>query len=149
MELVPACVEDALAAAHEVCLKKGARLTPLRERVLELVWRSHKPVGAYELLDSIKHEHKSAAPPTIYRALDFLMEHGLIHRIKSLNAYIGCIAPGHDHNIIFLICNECGSALEFQNNSVSGKINAFAADLGFELTSQSVEAAGLCPGCKL
>ena len=80
------CVEDALAAAHEVCSTKGARLTPLRERILELVWLSHKPVGAYTLLDLIKLEHNSAAPPTIYRALDFLMEHGLVHRIKSLNA---------------------------------------------------------------
>ena len=83
-----ACVEHAVARAKQVCEEKGVRLTPMRLRVLELVWRSHKPIGAYALLDEIKLEHKSAAPPTVYRALDFLMEQGLVHRIQSLNAFV-------------------------------------------------------------
>ena len=143
-----ACVTTATSVAQQICLEKGVRLTPLRQRVLELVWRSHKPVGAYDLLDEIKTEHKLAAPPTVYRALDFLMEHGFVHRIQSLNAYVGCNDPGHIYNGIILICNGCGSALEIEDASVASSIKSFAAKLGFELSSQSVEAAGLCPTCQ-
>lgn len=144
-----ACVADALSVAEKICREKGARLTPIRQRVLELVWRSHKPVGAYALLDEIKPEHKSAAPPTVYRALDFLMEQGLVHRIQSLNAYVGCSTPDHLHKSIFLICNDCGDALEIEDETVAESINEFATGLGFQLDSQSVEAAGLCPGCQV
>ena len=84
------CVEDALAAAERLCAAKDLRFTPLRRRVLELVWSSHKPVGAYALLDKLRNEDLGSAPPTVYRALDFLIENGLIHRIERMNAFIGC-----------------------------------------------------------
>ena len=142
------CVARAVSAAEEICKKKGARLTQLRQRVLELVWRSHKPVRAYALLDEISKENKSAAPPTVYRALDFLMEQGLVHRIQSLNAYVGCTTPGHAHKGVFLICNDCGEALEIADGSVAKSINRFANDLGFQLSTHWVEAAGSCPGCQ-
>ena len=143
-----ACVVSATSMAQDICLKKGARLTPIRQRVLELVWGSHKPVGAYEILDEIKSEHKLSAPPTVYRALDFLMEHGFVHRIQSLNAYIGCSDPGHIYKGIILICNKCSRVLEVEDKSVSGSIKSFTSKLGFKLSTQSVEAAGLCPGCQ-
>ncbi len=142
------CVDDALSMAQKLCVQRGVRLTPIRQRVLELVWQSHQPVGAYALLDEIKPEHGAAAPPTVYRALDFLMEQGLVHRIQSLNAYVGCSDPEHPHKGIFLICNDCGDALEMDDDSVADTITRFAAGLGFQLTSQSVEAAGLCPSCQ-
>jgi Fur family zinc uptake transcriptional regulator len=91
------CVEDALAAADKLCAEQGLRFTPLRRRVLELVWSSHKPVGAYALLDKLRSEDLGSAPPTVYRALDFLIEHGLIHRIERMNAFIGCSHPGETH----------------------------------------------------
>ena len=143
-----ACISDAIARAQQVCAEKGVRLTPLRQRVLELIWQSHKPSGAYELLDVIKLEHESAAPPTVYRALDFLKEHGLVHRIESLNAYVGCNYPNHAHDSIILVCDGCGSASEIEDETVTGSIKTFATDLGFKLSSQSVEAAGLCPSCQ-
>ena len=82
------CVSDALRAADALCARSGARLTALRRRVLELVWQSHRPLGAYDILGVLSSEDgRRAAPPTVYRALDFLLEHGLIHRLASLNAY--------------------------------------------------------------
>ena len=84
------CVSEAMAVADELCAKRGARMTELRRRVLNLIWDSHAPVGAYAIMDMLKREGRNAMPPTVYRALDFLQEQGLIHRIASLNAFIGC-----------------------------------------------------------
>ena len=113
------CVEDALAAAERLCAKKDLRFTPLRRRVLELVWSSHKPVGAYALLDQLRDEDLGSAPPTIYRALDFLIENGLIHRIERMNAFIGCSHPGEAHRGFFLICGECGNAEELHSDGLA------------------------------
>src|SRR5690606_22655936 len=98
-----ACIEDALATARELCAERGVQLTPLREKVLQIVWKSHKPVGAYDVLDELARSHKSARPPTVYRALDFLIAEGLIHKIESLNAYLGCVEAGAPHSGQFLI----------------------------------------------
>ena len=103
-------------AAEKLCAAKGLRFTPLRRRVLELVWSGHKPVGAYALLDQLRDEDLGSAPPTVYRALDFLIEHGLIHRIERMNAFIGCSHPGEAHRGFFLICGECGNAEELESD---------------------------------
>jgi len=85
------CVSHALAEAETICARQGLRLTALRKRVLELVWASHKPLGAYDILGVLSDEDgRRAAPPTVYRALDFLLENGLVHRIASLNAITDC-----------------------------------------------------------
>src|SRR5690606_29397539 len=91
------CIADALDAAERVCAGRGARLTELRRRVLELVWQSHRPVGAYPLLAALGRDGHAPAPPTVYRALDFLQAQGLVHRIESRNAYVGCPHPETDH----------------------------------------------------
>src|SRR5581483_8522848 len=91
------CIDDALAAAERQCAARGARLTEQRRRVLELIWKSHAPVGAYTLLDRLREGGVRAQPPTVYRALEFLVENGLIHRIESLNAYVGCADPDQRH----------------------------------------------------
>jgi Fur family zinc uptake transcriptional regulator len=89
------CVHSALSEADTLCAQKGLRLTALRRRVLELVWQSHKPLGAYDILAVLSEQDgRRAAPPTVYRALDFLLENGLVHRISSLNAFVGCVHPG-------------------------------------------------------
>jgi Fur family zinc uptake transcriptional regulator len=142
------CVEDALDRADSVCLAQGARLTELRRAVLELVWRGHEPVGAYALLDALKEAHPNAAPPTIYRALDFLAAHGLIHRIESLNAYIGCAHPERPHAGQFLICAKCSSAAEIDDPSITRALAKSANGLGFAVTRQTVELSGLCPSCR-
>jgi Fur family zinc uptake transcriptional regulator len=142
------CVEEALDRADSLCDAQGARLTELRRAVLELVWRGHEPVGAYALLDALKREHPNAAPPTVYRALEFLAAHGLIHRIESLNAYIGCDHPERPHAGQFLICAKCSAAAELDDPSVTRALSKSAGGLGFAVMRQTVELSGLCPSCR-
>ena len=143
-----ACVHGALEAAEAECRRKGARLTPIRRRVLELVWESHQPVGAYALLENLSREGWSAAPPTVYRALEFLQQHGLVHRIALLNAFIGCSRPGLPHAGKFLLCAGCGAAAELEDEDIDRVVTAAAARLGFTVSRQTVEVEGLCPGCR-
>jgi len=145
------CIDEALQAADDICNEAGARLTPLRKRVLEMVWQSHEPVGAYDLLDRLHDEgteKRRAAPPTVYRALDFLLGHGLIHRIESLNAYVGCGEPHNFHGAQFLICNECGSAAELDDHDIAKTITKKAKRQGFEVQQQMIEILGVCPSCQ-
>jgi Fur family zinc uptake transcriptional regulator len=141
------CINEALATADALCLARGVRLTDLRRRVLELIWSSHRPIGAYTLLDALKGERDGAAPPTVYRALDFLMEQGLVHRIQSLNAFVGCSEPDHAHSGVFLICGDCGNALEIEDDKLDGAIARAASAHGFSLARRTLEATGTCPGC--
>lgn len=142
------CVEDALERADALCGAQGARLTALRRAVLELIWRGHEPVGAYALLDDLRGSHANAAPTTIYRALDFLAAHGLIHRIESLNAYIGCDHPERPHTSQFLICARCSTAAEIDAPQVTKALARKADEIGFAVTRQTVELSGLCPACR-
>jgi Fur family zinc uptake transcriptional regulator len=142
------CIEDAVSAAEKLCATKGLRFTPLRRRVLELVWSGHKPVGAYALLDSLRDEDLGSAPPTIYRALDFLIEHGLIHRIERMNAFIGCSHPGEAHRGFFLICGECGNAEELESATVADTIAASASRRGFAARDMTLEVTGTCADCR-
>src|SRR5919198_1183629 len=107
-----ACIETALDRAAALCERRGAQLTPLRREVLRLVWRGHAPVGAYDLLEALRTRKRGAAPPTVYRALDFLIAHGLVHRIETRNAFVGCEHPGEAHAGQFLLCDACGKAAE-------------------------------------
>ena len=141
------CVEDAVEAAEKLCAQRGIRFTPLRRRVLELVWSSHKPVGAYALLDQLRNEELGSAPPTVYRALDFLIENGLIHRIERMNAFIGCSHPGEAHRGFFLICAECGNADELESASVADSITASAGKRGFTARDMTLEVTGVCAAC--
>ncbi len=141
------CIEDAMATAESVCKERDARLTPLRRRVLELVWESHRPAGAYALLDGLKPAHPSAAPPTVYRALEFLLDQGLVHRIQSLNAFVGCADPEHAHRGLFLICDACGDAVEIEDSGIDRAVAHSATQLGFTLKSRTIEATGLCRQC--
>lgn len=143
------CVSHALAEAESICARQGLRLTALRKRVLELVWQSHKPLGAYDILGVLSEEDgRRAAPPTVYRALDFLLENGLVHRIASLNAFVGCNQPEHAHQGQFLICRSCHAAIELEKTSISEAIVASATDVGFSVEGQTVEVVGLCAGCQ-
>ena len=142
------CVGDALAAAERQCAARGVRLTEQRRRVLELIWLSHQPVGAYTLLDRLREDGVRAQPPTVYRALDFLVENGLIHRIESLNAYVGCAEPAERHVGQFLICTGCRSAAELDDPGIGIAIAARAKEIGFSVTRATVEIAGLCPNCR-
>lgn len=141
------CVIDALDSAERLCADKRLRLTPLRRRILELIWQSHKPVGAYELLEQLQQEGK-AAPPTVYRTLDFLLENGLVHRLASKTAYYGCSHPGRQHSGQVLICESCNVLAELDDCKIKTEIDASATAVGFEVHQQLVEISGICPSCR-
>jgi Fur family zinc uptake transcriptional regulator len=142
------CVEAAVREAAGVCARRKLRLTAIRRRVLELVWRSHKPAGAYAILAGLKRREKLAAPATVYRALDFLLDQGLVHRISSKSAYVGCADPGGSHAGQFLICGQCGAAAELDDNRIRKAVARGAGTLGFAVARQTVEVLGLCPRCR-
>lgn len=143
-----ACVDDALARAEALCERRGVRLTPVRRQVLELVWRSHRPRGAYDILDDLTGDGRRPAPLTVYRALDFLVAQGFAHRLESLNAFVGCIHPGERHPTQFLVCSDCGAATELHDLDIAEAIDRSAADRGFTIERPIVEIRGLCPLCR-
>jgi Fur family transcriptional regulator, zinc uptake regulator len=141
------CISEAVATAATLCKRRDVRLTDLRRRVLELVWRAHDPIGAYALLELLRQDGRSAAPPTVYRALDFLLEQGFVHRVESLNAYVGCVQPGEPHVCQYLICRGCGLAQELNDRRITAVITAAAQEKDFEVRSQTIEVMGLCGRC--
>jgi Fur family zinc uptake transcriptional regulator len=143
-----ACIEQAMSDADAMCAARSARLTPLRRRVLEIVWQSHRPLGAYDILGVLREDGRSAAPPTVYRGLEFLLEHGLVHRIASLNAYVGCSRPGHPGMGQFLICEACGVAAEVSDAGLERAIGETAESAGFSASRHTVEISGRCPNCR-
>ncbi len=143
-----ACIADALDRAERLCADRGERLTELRRRVLELVWSGHAPQGAYDILDALGQTRGRVAPPTVYRALDFLQAQGLIHRIESLNAFIGCPAPERRHSGHFFICRRCRTAAELDARAIDRAIDREAGRLGFVIEQRTVELLGLCAPCR-
>ena len=142
------CIGNALAAADALCRERGLRLTPLRRRVLELVWQRHAPVGAYDLLDALRGDGRRADPPTVYRALEFLLRNGFVHRIESLNAYVGCGKPRKAHGGQFFICRDCNRVAELEDPAINELITDKAKDLGFRISRQTIELTGLCSECR-
>ena len=137
-----------LRAVESACAARGLRLTPLRAQVLGLVAAAGKPVKAYDLLERMKTATGNAAPPTVYRALDFLLEQGFIHLLASINAYVGCHHPNVRHSVPFLICDGCQAAIELEDERISGLLEERAQALGFETRAQTLEVHGLCAACR-
>ncbi len=143
-----------MARAAETCERRGVQLTELRRQVLRLVLEEAQPIGAYALLDKLRGERRGAAPPTVYRALDFLMEQGLIHKVERLNAFVGCAEePGHGHTHDhphphqFLICRRCGITTEVCDHDVAEAVDAAARRAGFTPWRMTLEVEGLCVAC--
>jgi Fur family zinc uptake transcriptional regulator len=143
-----ACLAQALSQAEALCERHGARLTPLRRRVLELIWASHEAVKAYNLLNLLSTEDHTVKPPTVYRALDFLLEQGLIHRVDSLNAYVGCTHPSDPHDVRLQICDQCGQVRELINPALDETLGHALAETGFKPTRAHLEVHGLCADCQ-
>lgn len=143
-----ACSGDVLAHADARCADLGLRLTPVRRRTLEILAEGHKAMGAYEVLERLKDEGFGSQPPVAYRALDFLVEHGLAHRVRRLNAFTACMHPGTDHTPAFFICRACNAVAETPVAAVREALDAAAAGLGFSIERANLEALGLCPDCK-
>ncbi len=141
------CTAEVIAHAETLCRERHQRLTPMRRQVLEVLAESHKPLGAYEIMERIPDARP--APITIYRALDFLIEHGLVHRIESRNAFLACV---HNHEVgalvAFLICERCGAAGEAPAAAISQTVASAARSIGFSPKMSVIEITGVCAHCR-
>lgn len=140
-------VKHFLHQAEQLCAERKQRFTDLRKRVLELVCTYSQPVGAYALLDDLREEGRSAAPPTIYRALDFLQQQGLVHRLASNNTYLACAHPQTHHEGLFLVCRLCGHTQEVHTQGMMDTAKQYAGDFDFLVEHAAVEVTGLCSQC--
>lgn len=141
------CRASAIGEAKRICKARKVRLTPVRERVLELLWSAHKPMRAYDILKNLGAEGFGSQPPVVYRALDFLIEHGFAHKIECLNAYLACDCPGADHGAKFLICTGCNRVAEFDDRAIAKALRKVAKGSGFSIGRATLEVEGLCPTC--
>jgi Fur family zinc uptake transcriptional regulator len=142
------CADEVLAQAEAISRDRGARLTPVRRRTLEILLESHRAMGAYEVLDRLSAEGFGKQPPVAYRALDFLVDLGLAHRITRLNAFTACTHPGEAHAAAFLICRTCNAVAEAPATEARRALDSAAAAMGFTVERTTVEALGLCPACR-
>lgn len=142
------CVANALFTAQEICKSKNLRLTDLRYGVLHQVWINEKPASAYDILAALQNDFPKAAPISIYRALDFLIDNGLIHRLETKNAYIGCRYPQAEHICAVLVCLKCGKAEEIKADKAFKELKKEASGKKFKAKKASIEIEGVCPSCR-
>lgn len=140
--------DDFLAMAESLCRQRQQRFTELRRQVLSLICAAEQPLGAYALLDMLKAKGRSAAPPTVYRALDFLQQQGLVHRLASNNTYLACAHPQQPHEAVFLVCRQCGNTRELHTDGIYRALSRQARDAGFLAEHAAVEVSGLCARCR-
>ncbi len=143
-----ACTREVMDEAERICARTGARLTPVRKRTLEILLEGHRALGAYEVLERLSAEGFGHQPPVAYRALDFLVEQGLVHRVRRLNAFTACVHPGTRHAPLFLICRACDAVVEAPGQAIRAAAEQTARAHGFQIERLNVEALGLCPACE-
>ena len=146
------CIVTAVKRAETLCEKRKVRFTPLREYVFKVIWSSHQPIGAYDIVDNLAlnvNTGKRIKAPSVYRALEFLTKIQLVHRISTLNAYIGRSFPEKIYDNFFLICRICHVTAECSTDKINNIIEHTAERTGFKVEQQVVEIIGLCPDCKL
>jgi Fur family zinc uptake transcriptional regulator len=142
------CADAAIAHAEAQCTARAQRLTPMRRQVLQALLASHKPLGAYEIIERLTHKTRPA-PITVYRALDFLRANGLVHRIESRNAFVACVHNhGGDEMVVFLICERCGAVGEAPGAAAAEALKASSRAVGFSPKSPLIEIAGICAHCR-
>lgn len=144
----------AVSHAEAHCRAAGVRLTPIRRDVLEVLHSDHHPLGAYDLVEGLsKLKARRIAPISVYRALDFLVEQGLVHRLSTRNAYVACghggCGSGHgvDETVAFLICEKCGGVDERASPGINKALGSLTASNGFRPRQQMIEILGLCEHC--
>jgi Fur family transcriptional regulator, zinc uptake regulator len=137
-----------LARAEALCRARGLQFTPLRREVLEAVAGADRPQGAYDVAEGLSRPGRRVAPVSVYRALDFLMEQGLVHRIASRNAFIPC---AHEHGpgegVVFLICRTCGGIDETASPEVEQGLGRTLERAGFRPAHRILEVEGDCGAC--
>ena len=142
------CTADALTHAETLCAQRAQRLTPIRRQVLAALLESHKPLGAYEIIDRTATDGARPAPITIYRALDFLRENGLVHRIESRNAFIACVNKHASGDlVVFLLCERCGEVGEASSAAIADQLKTAARAAGFTPKTPVIEITGICAHC--
>jgi len=140
--------ESLMARAEWLCAARGERFTALRRRILRLIAEADRPLGAYDLLALLGAERERVAPPTVYRALDFLAAQGLVHRVHSKNAFVVCRAAGAPHSAALLICSACGRVREVPCTALERHVIEHAGAYDFAVESLAVEVRGRCAGCR-
>jgi len=138
---------DYLRVVEQACRERGLNLTPIRAEALKQIAAAGRPIKAYDLLERMRGGPGASAPPTVYRALDFLLEHGFIHRLASVNAFLACHHPAEGHVVPILICRDCESADELEDEGVSAALEQLAAERGFTPALSHVEVLGRCARC--
>ncbi len=146
--MTPRQIESALAHAQQICTLRGARLTPVRRRVLELILRADQPMGAYAVLAEMQRGRGKVGPPTVYRALDFLIAHKLVHKVETSSAFVACNDVEHPHESQFMICEDCGVTEEIRDDEIVQSLRRLGEGRGFIVERQIVEARGRCPACR-
>ncbi|WP_421709213.1 Fur family transcriptional regulator [Algihabitans sp.] len=139
---------ERVALAVSLCDARGTQLTKLRRQILELLWESGRPAGAYELIEALKlRDSRPVGPPTVYRALEFLISQGLVAKIESRNAYVPCTHPERQHDCLFFICSNCGASFEMEDARIERLISENATCIGFRPTRRVIEIEGTCARC--
>jgi Fur family zinc uptake transcriptional regulator len=140
---------EALASAERACITRGLRLTPIRKQVLEALYTTHRPMSAYDVIDGLAAMGiKRLAPVTIYRALDFLMAEGFVHRLASHNAFIACpFRHSQEDLVVFMICEACGGVDEITSEPLSSVLQTIADDYHFTPRARVIELQGRCAHC--
>jgi len=141
------CVQSTMTRAEQVVAERGLRLTPVRRRTLQILLERHGAMGAYDVLERLAADGFGHQPPVAYRALDFLVDNGLAHRIRRLNAFTACAHPGEDHHAAFLICKACHLVAEIPADRLRDALETSAEATGFSVERVNIEALGLCPAC--
>ncbi|RUS60774.1 transcriptional repressor [Pseudorhodobacter sp. E13] len=142
------CSDQGLQRAEEILQSRKLRLTPVRRQALQILLAEHRALGAYEVLERLAAAGFGNQPPVAYRALEFLVEQGLAHKVRRLNAFAACMHPETDHAPVFLICRGCNALAETPAEQVRAALNAAAHAAGFTVERTSIEALGLCPACE-
>lgn len=141
------CIRRVMSDIEARQTTEKLRLTETRARVLQYLLASHHALGAYELLDRLRDDGQAAQPPVAYRALDYLISKGLVHKIEGLNAFVACLHPSHEHSPAFVVCRACKLVSETHTDAVSSALRDTAKANGFQVEHVTVEAIGLCQAC--
>lgn len=142
------CMAEALERVRTAFAARQIRMTDLRRQVFEEIAASHAAVGAYDVQERLAKKGTRLAPVSIYRALEALLEAGVVHRLESRNAYFAC----HGHHgagsvQVVLTCTRCGDVAEVGGDSVLKAIEAAAAKAAFKPAASIVEVSGVCGNC--
>lgn len=137
-----------LEELEAICRQRGGRMTVHRRAVLAALLASRRPLSAYELRDTLLPRDASVTPASVYRCLDFLVEHGLVHRLETTRSFIACGHPDHPHTVQFLICRKCGSVVEAEDKGLARATESLGRKLGFDVDQRTVELTGTCASCK-